>query len=535
MLYFPKWKTALVILVSLAGVIFTLPNFLDRKTLDSLPDWLPKSQVNLGLDLRGGSHLLLEVDSKALIKELLENKADELRSALREAGVKRRTVPKIVGETIQVTIPRPEERQKAYEAVRNMAVTLPPNPLQRTSGGRDIDVSMDDNGTITIRLTEAAISERLSRAVDQSIEIIRRRVDAFGVSEPTIQRQGRDRILVQLPGLEDPGRLKRVIGKTAKLTFRMVDTNADPFSGRVPPGSELLYERGKNGEKGRPWIVRKRVEVSGENLVDAEPTFQQGQPVVSFRFDTTGAKKFARVTQQNVGRPFAIVLDNTVISAPRINEPILGGSGIISGGFTSQTANDLAILLRAGALPAPLKYLEERTVGPDLGADSIAAGKIAAISAVILVMVFMVLTYGIFGMMANLALLVNLFLIFGSLSLLQAALTLPGIAGIVLTIGMAVDANVLIFERIKEEIRANKSPFNAVEAGFKRAFTTIVDANVTTGIAALILFAMGSGPVKGFAVTLGIGILSSMFTAILLTRLVMVIWMRRVRPKKLAI
>ena len=376
------------------------------------------------------------------------------------------------------------------------------------------------------------IRGRKTAAVQQSIEIVRRRVDETGTREPTIQQQGDDRILVQLPGIDDPERIKRLLGKTAKMSFHLVDQRnsvESAMAGRIPPGSWLLPSE---GEDRRMYLIRKRVMVSGDTLIDAQPSTDSrtNEPVVTFRFDTAGAKRFGSATSKNVGKLFAIVLDRKVISAPVIREPILGGSGQISGSFSFQSAQDLALLLRAGALPAPLTILEERSVGPGLGADSIAAGKIASIIGIILVVVFMVAAYGLFGFMADIALIVNMVLILGALSFLQATLTLPGIAGIVLTIGMAVDANVLVFERIREEVRSGRTPISSIDAGYTRAFTTIIDANLTTLIAALLLYAFGSGPVRGFAVTLSIGIITSMFTAIMLTRLMIVIWLRRTKP-----
>ena len=374
--------------------------------------------------------------------------------------------------------------------------------------------------------------------VEQAIEIVRRRVDELGTREPTIQRQGSDRIVVQVPGLDDPERLKDILGKTAKLTFHLLDPNtprAQPGTA-VPPGARLLSSDDSDATGNTiHYVVRKRVEVSGDRLIDAQPTFDQGQPVVNFRFDTVGGKKFGDTTSKHVGENLAIVLDNKVISAPRIRTAILGGSGIITGSFTVQSANDLALLLRAGALPAPLLILEERTVGPSLGADSIAAGQMASVIGIVLVVAFMFASYGRFGAMADLALLINMALIAAALSMLQATLTLPGIAGIVLTIGMAVDANVLIFERIREEVRGGRTPISAVDAGYRRALTTIIDSNLTTLVAALLLFGLGSGPIKGFAVTLSIGIMTSMFTAIMVTRLMIVTWLRRVGPQALPI
>ncbi|WP_288900632.1 protein translocase subunit SecD [uncultured Sneathiella sp.] len=523
---FPTWKIIVVAIVCAFGVIYTLPNFVSKSVLSGLPDWMPTKQVNLGLDLQGGSHLLLQVDAGAVKTKMMDSLVDGVRDSLRQQGdnVGYRDLGHN-GEVVSFTLRDPADEDKARERLSDLSNIM-------ANGQRDVVIASDD-GRVTLTPSEAAIIARLSAAVDQSIEIVRRRVDETGVNEPTIQRQGTDRILVQLPGVDDPDRIKRLLGETAQLTFHLVDLTADVgAAGRVPPGSKRLPAIEENG---RTYIIKSRVMVSGENLEDAQATFQQGQPVVSIRFDGLGAKQFGRATTENVGKPFAIVLDNKVVSAPRINEPILGGSAVISGGFNVEGAQDLALLLRAGALPAPLDILEERSVGPDLGADSIAAGEIAGIIGIIAVAVFMIASYGLFGIFANVALAMNIFLIMAVLSVLGATLTLPGIAGIVLTIGMAVDANVLIFERIREEIRVGKSPLNAVEAGFARAFTTIIDANVTTGIAATILFVMGSGPVKGFAVTLLIGIISSMFTAIMLSRMLISFWMQRKRPKTLEI
>jgi protein-export membrane protein SecD len=388
-----------------------------------------------------------------------------------------------------------------------------------------------------MKFSQAATETRRRQAVEQSIEIIRRRIDETGTKEPTIQREGQDRILVQLPGVDNPEHVKALLGRTAKLTFQLVDqsvTVEDARRGRLPPGDEILPAvdegRGRGGGAGA-YVVRKRVMVGGDTLTDAQATFQNNEPVVSFKFDSVGGKKFGDATRENVGKPFAIVLDNKVISAPVIREPILGGSGIISGSFTVQSASDLALLLRAGALPAPISILEERTVGAELGADSIHAGAIASIVGVVLVIIFMVLFYGLFGVFADVALLFNLCLMLGALSLLGATLTLPGIAGIALTMGMAVDANVLIYERIKEELRGGRSMLSSLEAGFTRAFGTILDSHVTTLVAGILLYWLGSGPVKGFAVTLSIGVLTSLFSAILVTRLQIVTWLRRLKPK----
>ena len=403
----------------------------------------------------------------------------------------------------------------------------------------DLDLTVSASGQASAKFKETAIQARRRSAVDQSIEIVRRRIDETGTKEPTIQREGEDRILVQLPGVENPEHVKELLGRTAKMTFQLVDTAASPDdarAGRLPPGDEVLPATDdQRGKPGAPqfYVVRRRVMVSGDTLTDAQPTFQNGnEPVVSFTFDSVGARRFADATRDNVGKPFAIVLDNKVISAPVIREPILGGRGVISGSFTVQSASDLSLLLRAGALPAPLTVLEERTVGPDLGADSIHAGALASIVGVALVVTFMVVFYGLFGIFADIALFFNLCLLLAALSLLGATLTLPGID---LTMGMAVDANVLIYERIREEIRGGRTMISSLQAGFERAFGTILDSHVTTLVAGALMFWLGSGPVKGFAVTLCLGVLTSLFSAILVTRLLIVTWLRRAKPKAVPI
>jgi preprotein translocase subunit SecD len=523
MLRFTPWKAALVLAACFAGFVFALPNLLPQPTLDGLPGWLPHRRIVLGLDLQGGSHLLLEVDAKAVIRERLESGVDSARDALREARIRYEGLG-VEGAAAMVTI---LDRDRAAEA-QSLLRKLDPDTV----------VTLESSGRISIALTELAIRQRESAAVEQSLEIVRRRIDETGVREPTIQRQGKDRILVQLPGVDDPERIKALIGKTAKMTFHLVEDRieAGDASGRAPPGTVLLPMVDKTAPAApQRVLVRKRVVVSGENLIDAQPTFQQGEPVVSFRFDTVGGKRFGDATRDNVGKLLAIVLDGQVISAPRIREPILGGSGIISGSFGVAEARDLALLLRAGALPAPLTVLEERTVGPGLGSDSIEAGERAGVIGAIGVFVFMLVAYGSFGVIANIALVVNAILLVAALSALEATLTLPGIAGIVLTIGMAVDGNVLIFEHIREEVRGGRTPVSAIDAGFTRALTTIIDSNLTTLFAALFLYLFGSGPVRGFGVTLGIGILTSMFTAVTLTRLMVLTWLKRARPKALAI
>ncbi|MBK1668359.1 protein translocase subunit SecD [Rhodovibrio sodomensis] len=522
MLQIPIWQRVLIFVVLLAGLAFAAPNLLSEQRARSLPDWLPNQQINLGLDLQGGSYLLLEVQTDAVIQDQLNNLVETLRENLRSERIGYRNLGISDGEAVTFTLTNPQASREQVESI-----------VQEL--GQDVTVEFGDGGQVTVDYTEAATSERVRNAVTQSIEIVRRRINETGVREPTIQRQGDHRIVVQLPGINNPERMKDILGRTARLTFRMVEQGTNPAN--PPPGTEVLPDddTGPNGQPVRRYVVEKRIMVSGENLTDAQPTFQQGQPVVSFSFDTVGAKRFAEATQENVGRPFAIVLDGKVISAPVIREPILGGQGVISGDFTVQQANDLALLLRAGALPAPLTIVEERTVGPGLGADSIRAGAMASVFALIAVIAFMAVIYGLFGVLANVALLGNLILIVGALSGLQATLTLPGIAGIVLTLGMAVDANVLVFERIREEERNFKGMIAAVDAGYRRALVTIFDANITTLIAALILYYFGSGPIKGFAVTLAIGLVTSMFTAIMVTRLMVATWLRSRRPQTLPI
>jgi len=522
MIYFARWKILLILGVCFFGLVFASPNLFREDALEGLPDWLPHKNINLGLDLQGGSHLLLEVDVNAVIRERLESLVDSVRVTLRKARIGYKNLG-VEEQGVAFNLVDPSALAKARELVAALDT--------------DMAFSGTEDGQIRLVYTEQALNERSRLAVEQSIEIVRRRIDETGTREPTIQRQGTDRILVQLPGVKDPERIKKLLGKTAKLNFHLVDlttTVEEARAGRIPPGSVLLPsdDTGSDGLP-IPYVIRKRVMLSGDTLVDAQPTFEDAQPVVFFKFDSLGARKFGEITKNNIGKPFAIVLDGRVISAPVIRSAILGGSGIISGRFTVQQVQDLALLLRAGALPAPLTILEERTVGPGLGADSIRAGKIACILGLVLVVVFMVGIYGRFGLMANVGLAVNMVLIAAALSLLQATLTLPGIAGIVLTIGMAVDANVLIFERIREEARAGRTPISAIDSGYQRALTTIVDSNLTTFIAALLLFLFGSGPVKGFAVTLSIGLMTSMFTAIMVTRLIMVAWLRRSKPTAL--
>ncbi|MDP8915995.1 MAG: protein translocase subunit SecD, partial [Pseudomonadota bacterium] len=518
MAHVARWKLLLVGLAVVLSLILALPNALPSGALKNLPGWVPKRQLNLGLDLQGGSYLLLEVDTAALRRERVANLVEEVRSTLREADVPF-TGLSAAGVGVNVRITDPGQVETAARALQNLA-----QPLQ-SGGGNNLTLDRSGGQQLRLALSEAGLAAESTQAVQQSIEIIRRRVDALGTKEPYIARQGANRIVVQAPGESDPARLKNVIGQTAVLTFQMVDDSASPeeaAAGRVPPGSVLLPGADPSVP---PEIVRRRVLVSGENLVDARPSFDPTtqQPVVSFRFDGTGARRFASATSgSNVGKRFAIVLDQKIISAPTIQEPITSGSGQISGSFTTETAADLALLLRAGALPAPLNVEEERTVGAELGQDAIDAGRISTMLAFLCVLAFMVLAYGfLFGGIAVIALVVNGLMVVAAMSLTGAALTLPGIAGLILTLAVAVDANVLIYERMREEVRNGRTPISAMDAGFSRAMVTILDANITTLVAALILFQFGSGPVRGFAWTLSIGVLTSVFTAVLITQILL--------------
>ncbi len=498
---------------------------------DGWPSWLPSSLVNLGLDLRGGAHLLAEVKVEDVYADRMDGYWPEIRDALRKerdtVGTIRRQ--KSDAGTLRIRISRPEGMDRALAVVRALAR---PIVSLSSAGARDIEASASGD-TLIVQLSEAEKRLTDDRTVKQSLEIIRRRVDEVGTREPTIQRQGDRRILIEVPGIGSAEELKQLIGTTARLTFHPVVGRTRDRNARPGPG-QVIYP--SLNDPAQLFILEKTPVVKGEDLVDAQPTFDQnGAPAVSFRFDPSGARRFGDYTAKHIGSPFAIVLDGEVISAPTIRDHIAGGSGIISGNFTVEESTKLAILLRAGALPAQMVFLEERTIGPQLGQDSIDAGKIASIVAFVAVLIYMALSYGWFGMIANIALLLNVGLMFGLLSIIGATLTLPGIAGIVLTIGMAVDANVLIFERIREELKSARGPARAIELGYERALSAILDANVTTLITAIILFVMGSGPVRGFAVTLGFGIVTSVFTAIYVTRLIIVMWFERKRPKTIEV
>ena len=530
MLRFAPWKVVSIVGMIIVAVLLVVPSMLSpaaRETLDAhLPAWAHPRTLTLGLDLQGGSYVLLQVDGTDVVKTMVSNLRDDTRRILREEHASTTGGIGTLPRGIALRVPDATEHAKVLPRLRQL--TGPTASILGTTGSAAYTLDDNGSGPITINVTDAGVTDTVRRAVDQSIEVIRRRVDALGTTEPLIEREGNDRILVEVPGLQDPDKLKQILGTTAKLEFRLV---AEP--GENPADVEQLDQTEEPGKL----LVEKRVMVQGEDLTDAQPGFDQQnqQPIVNFRFNIRGGQRFGQVTSENVGRPFAIVLDGKVISAPRILGPITGGSGQISGNFTVEQANNLAILLRAGALPAKLNIVEERTVGPGLGQDSINAGKLAAYVGGALVFAYMLATYGTFGIFANIALAVHISFIFAGLVLLGATLTLPGIAGIVLTIGMAVDSNVLIYERIREENHAGRSVIQSLDAGFKRAFATIVDSNVTMFVAAAILYFLGAGPVRGFAVSMGLGILTSIVTAVTMTRMMIALWYRYQRPTVLPI
>ncbi|MFL2660381.1 MAG: protein translocase subunit SecD [Alphaproteobacteria bacterium] len=524
MLNINKWNIFFVIAVFFTAIYYVVPNLFGKSEVTALPNYLSKKQVNLGLDLQGGSHLLLEVDTQTVLKEKSEDLVDDIRKSLRKSKIKYSNLgSKVTGAVVRIT-------------------NTDDISLARESLSKDIDkgiILKTDKNQVNLIFSEQFIIDSRDRTVEQSIEVVRKRVDESGTKEPSIQKQGDERIVVQLPGIKDPERVKALIGRTAKLNFHMLDPTTVELAeqrGKLPPGTFKALNADPTAYE-KQFVVKKRVLLTGERLQNAAATVdaQTGRYVVAFEFDNKGAKKFAKITTDNTYQRLAILLDNKVISAPQIREPITGGQGNISGNFSPETANDLAVLLRAGSLPAPIKVLEERTVGPSLGIDSIQAGKKALIIGFLLVIVFMILRYKAFGLVADFAIIFNVILLISMLSAIEATLTMPGIAGIVLTVGMAVDANVLVFERIKEEIRSGRSIINSIDLGYKFAIKTILDANFTTLIAALLLYNYGSGPIKGFAVTLSIGIITSMFTALILTKLIVSLWVLKLKPNKLYI
>jgi protein-export membrane protein SecD len=531
MMYFARWKVIATWAVIALAALLAAPSMLPRSVTAPLTDIVPVRQFQLGLDLRGGSYLLLEVDMASVVRERVENILDSTRTRLRGANInytglaaRDRTV------TLRLTDPA-----RGPDAVRLLRELANPITVGMAQSQPDIDVQATPDGAITISLSEPLLREKATQAVEQSIEIVRRRVDESGVAEALIQRQGANRLLVQLPGVQDPERIKQLIGKTARMTFHLLDENANLAAPAPPPGVQFLRGEGPQGEQ--RYAVRRRVEVDGANLTDARAgqNPQTGEWVVNFTFDSIGQRRFADITRANVGRPFAIVLDERVITAPVIREPITGGRGQISGSFNAGSANDLAVLLRAGALPAPLTVVEERTVGPDLGADAIRAGLISVVVGFVLVCAYMAASYGLFGWFANIAIIANLVLTLAILAMLEATLTLPGIAGLLLSIGMAVDANILINERIREEVRLGRTPLSALQTGFVKATGTILDSNLTVIIKMALLYALGSGPVRGFAVTVAFGVVTSMFTATVLVKMLTASWYRRRRPAALRV
>ncbi len=530
MLEFPRWKVWLVSLTVALGVLFSIPSLIAGTTLaDKWPSWLPHYKISLGLDLAGGSHLLLEADANDAQKQRLQAMEDSVSTELHRSPAIDIGDFSMAGGRLSFMVRNGTDVDAAVERMRTLT-----KPVALT-GDRDWDVQVVDSSRIVLTPTQSGTVKALKDAMSVARDVVRRRIDPGGTKEITVITEGDNRILVQVPGVEDPEALKKLIGQTARLEFKLVDPEANPTEvreGRAPPGSQVLPMADGSGAI----AVKRRVMVSGEQIVKANQGFDQdGRADINITFNTAGARRFARVTQQNVGKPFAIILDDKVLSAPNINEPILGGQAQITGNFTVKSANDLAVSLASGKLPVKLNVIEERTVGPDLGKDSIHKGVIASVIGTLGVMIFMLVTYGRFGVYANIALVVNAFLILGVMSIFNATLTLPGIAGFILTIGAAVDANVLINERIREEIRRGRRLIDAVETGYKEAMRAIFDANVTHVISASIMAYFGSGPVRGFAVVLLIGVVTSVFTAVYFTRMLVALWIRRTRPRALHI
>ena len=536
MLQVSLWTRLITLIILVGGILIALPNALSPDVRARIPKFLPSSAVNLGLDLQGGSYLLLGVDFDAVTRDRVESLVGDIRASFRKARIPFTVLPS-AQDTVSVHVTDASRLEEARTLLQSVNPSMTNSVL--SVGGKEYEMTEPGNGVFTLHMSDGFKTLTRQQVMDQSIEVVRRRIDAMGTREPTIERSGDDRILVQVPGLQDPTQLKALLGKTAKMSFQLVDEQADPNASVPPIGDEILplmNDRNPNVPT-RKVVVERRVRVAGDRLTDASQGFDQqtGQPVVNFRLDSVGARQFGDVTKEHVGHRFAIVLDKQVITDPTIINPILGGTGFITGNFTSKTANDMAILLRAGALPAPLKPLEERTVGAELGADSVKAGRYSAIAGLALVALFMILRYGLFGLFADIALTLNVVLLLAALTAFGATLTLPGIAGIVLTMGMAVDANVLIYERIREEQRNGRTMLAAIDTGFRRAMATIIDANMTHLIASLILFQLGTGAVKGFAVALGVGIITSFFTAVMVTRLIVITWLNMARPRKLTI
>ncbi|USO01695.1 MAG: protein translocase subunit SecD [Alphaproteobacteria bacterium] len=523
MIRLSKFQLVFVVLVIVWGSLLALPNFLSEATLSRFPAFMPTQRVNLGLDLKGGAQLLLEAEVEKSILDRFEQLGMDIKKNLRKESLGYQSltvIPQKDASPKIVFVPRiGDDRARVRKAIREASALL------QVTGGTD--------NQLIVTYSDASYTEMVRGIIGRTRDIIHKRIDAYGTSEPTILIQGTDRILVQLPGVSDPARVKELLGTTAKMSFHLVPAQASEGSGYTSATAKTVPLRDEKSDL----AIEKQAVLSGENLVNAQPRTSQetGEWEVHFELDGAGAAKFGEITANNIGRRFAIVLDDKIITAPRINGAIPGGSGMITGSFSSESAHDLALLMRSGALPAPIKVIEERLVGPDLGQDSINAGKNATILAVVLVGIFMIVSYAFFGFVANVGLIANLILLVGGLSMLGATLTLPGIAGIALTLGMAVDANVLIFERIREELAMGRKNNQAISAGYDRAMTTIIDSNITTLLAALVLFYYGSGPIQGFAVTLSLGIIISMFTAITFTRVIITLWINWFRPKTLSI
>lgn len=529
MVQLSRWKIILVVLSLVFGVLLAFPNLLTPAQREALPAFVPRNALNLGLDLQGGSYLLLEVDVAEMRVKRIDNLVEDVRQTLREEQIAFGGLQREAAGVV-VTLTNPAQSDAAFEALRNLG------GVASQTGVVERAATRLSNNRIRFAYTQAAVDAMGPTAVDQAIEVVRRRIDSLGTREPSITRQGANRIVVQAPGESDPEALERVIGQTAQLTFQMVDVEnsvQDALAGRVPPDSELLV-----GDDGvTPYLVKRRVLVSGENLTRAAvETDQNNQPAIGFRFDGQGARRFADATAANIGRPFAIILDERVISAPTIEGVIPGGVGQITGSFTIASASELVNLLNGGALPAPLNVEERRTVTAELGADAVAAGALSTGIGFLIIIAFMLLAYGfLFGGVSVLGLLLNGILIIAAMSLTQATLTLPGIAGLILTFAVAVDANVLIYERMRDEARSDRSVIASMDAGFNKAWGTILDANLTTLVAAMIMFAFGAGPVRGFAWTLTIGVFTSVFSSVLVAQVLLAYWLRTARPKKLPI
>ncbi|MBR1945439.1 MAG: protein translocase subunit SecD [Alphaproteobacteria bacterium] len=515
MFNYPKWKIALITVIAAAGLFFCVPNFLPKAQQEKLPEWW--RPMTLGLDLQGGSQLLLQVDLDQVVTDQLNGILDAARSNLREKSI-RYTGLNVSDGALNVKIVKDDQIARAKELLRKI-----------DKGNLEVT---EDGNLLTVRYTEQALTKMKSDAVDQSIEIVRRRIDQLGTREPSIMRQGSDRIMVQLPGVEDPNEVKKLLGKTAKMSFHFVDektTLADARRGKISPESKVVPGNDDAGH----YVIERKSRVGGEHLTDARADFAEGEPVVAFRFNSYGSKRFGAATRDGVGRRLAIVLDGQVLTAPEVKTAITGGSGIITGNFTVQSASELALMLRSGALPAPLEVVEERIVGPGLGTDSIDAGKKSCVIGLVLVLAFVLATYGLFGLFADIALVLNLVLLCGLMSALNCTLTLPGIAGIALTLGMAVDANVLIYERMREEQALGRSVLNTVEAGFENASSAIFDSNLTSLFAGAILIWLGNGPVRGFGVTTCLGLVTSVFTAVYVTKVLILVWIKIFKPKQL--